>query len=401
MSRQQSLKRKPTARLIPALATAMLALAACNGDTVKSASNSYKIMVIAPLSTGGTEATQPFSEIKVGADAAARVINAAGGLNGRKIEIDACDSQGNPNIAVACSRKAVSKRLPAVVGAFDTVGDYLTPLEAARVPAIAPVAISAENTSKAAYPVLSGLRGFAGSFALLANLGIKDVAFVEHVTNPAGVAPILKVAREVFGLKITEIPVETNVADFSPVAAKASQHEAVVTALFSNQAIPFVQGLHASGYQGKIVGDTITFDSDALRKLGRAAEGMYLTGYFLPPAYTQDPAVKTYADAVKMVTPNAKNDDMAENAYVAVQIFAAAAKGLPKVTASALKAKLDSSRDVNIALLPNIDFTRPSPSAAKVFPTLTRLFVSGVVFDQVKGGVTRPLSLTFHDAFSR
>ena len=48
--------------------------------------------------------------------AAARAINAAGGVNGHPLVVDSCNDQGDPNLSATCARKMVSDHVVATFG---------------------------------------------------------------------------------------------------------------------------------------------------------------------------------------------------------------------------------------------------------------------------------------------
>ena len=67
------------------------------------------------------------------------VLNAAGGINGYKIVLDACDEKGDPNVASDCARKFVSDKDVASVSDLSIFGQKYNPiLLAAGIPRIGP-----------------------------------------------------------------------------------------------------------------------------------------------------------------------------------------------------------------------------------------------------------------------
>src|SRR5258708_32546383 len=59
-----------------------------------------------------------FPEGRPAAQAAVDALNAAGGIHHRKVVLDVCDDQGNPNIAASCAAKMVSSQVTAVLVPF-------------------------------------------------------------------------------------------------------------------------------------------------------------------------------------------------------------------------------------------------------------------------------------------
>jgi ABC-type branched-subunit amino acid transport system substrate-binding protein len=86
------------------------------------------------------------------------VLNAAGGVNGYKVVLDACDEKGDPNVAAACARQFVAEKVVADVGDISIYGAKYNPiLQQAGIPHFGPLAASAaEYTSPNAYPLSGG-----------------------------------------------------------------------------------------------------------------------------------------------------------------------------------------------------------------------------------------------------
>ncbi len=121
------------------LAVSLAACSSQSGGSATSASggsgasasvttgSAIKLMVIADLETP----VQALPQIVTGAQAAANQVNAAGGVNGRKIEILSCNTQGNPNVSASCAREAVSDHVAAVVGLLSITSSSVIPILAA------------------------------------------------------------------------------------------------------------------------------------------------------------------------------------------------------------------------------------------------------------------------------
>jgi ABC-type branched-subunit amino acid transport system substrate-binding protein len=96
-----------------------------------------------------------YPNIQITSQAAQEYINANGGIQGRPLEAEFCDSQGTADGAAACARQAVSDGVTAVVGSFNFSPDAMVEvLEAANIPYFGECcALGAkENTSKNAFP---------------------------------------------------------------------------------------------------------------------------------------------------------------------------------------------------------------------------------------------------------
>lgn len=399
------MKRRYLASAICAIAIAMTT--ACSGDGGATTDvgadgerfdGSYTLMTFGPFSTAGNQGADDYDQIRVGALAAAKKVNAAGGVNGKSIRIESCDTRGDSNRAVSCAQKAVADGLPAVVGTFEGAGEYLAVLEQGKVPAIGAVGLSGEYASTAAFPVYNGLEIYLGLFALMKQQGVHDIGFPfqnDTAGAEAGLAPIVAAGRAL-GLTIETIPVEPDQTDYSPVVARAATHAGIVIGLVDKQGIPFVQSLRQTNYDGAVGG---SMSAEAIETLGDLAEGIYSVNAYLPASYTQHPAVKEYVELMDSVDDKTLLDDAAANAYNSVLIFAKVAEGLADVTGPALLEKLPAA-PIATGLRPPVSFAAPPASVKGAFPDLPRLFDVNVVFEQVKGGVLQPISGNFFDAIS-
>ena len=402
------------ASLVASLCALALTLAACssskhsstNTSTSSSSSSSsapslngsYKIMTFGPFSTAGTQGADTWDQVRVGALAAAKVINDSGGVNGKAIDIEVCDTKGDSNQAVACAQKAVQEHLPATVGMFDGVGDYLPVLKTAGIPAIGVIGIAPEYTSPIAFPVYNGLDIYLGLFALMAQKGVHDIAFPfqDRPGVQTGLTPIIN-AGKALGLSITTIPVEPDVTDYSPVVARSASHQGIIIGLVDNQTIPFVQTLRQTGFKGPVGG---SMSAKAIAALGSNANGLYSVNAYLPATDTSVPAVQTYVSAMNAIDPKARKDDAAANAYNSVMIFAKVVQGMTDVSAANVLARLKTIGPILTGLRPADSFDMPPASAKQRFAAMTQLFDVNVVFEQVENGDLQTINGTFHDSIT-
>ncbi|MCW8384659.1 ABC transporter substrate-binding protein [Streptomyces justiciae] len=387
---------------VSALAGMSLLLSACaesdsdSTDTGSGLDGEYKIMIIGPYSSGGSELGQPLPQNRDAALGAAKEINDAGGVNGKAIKVEVCDSQGNPNKATECANRAVQEKLAAVVGTFDTVGDYLTPLEQAGIPLIAPEAIQHESESPISFPVTGGQQGITGAYSMLKQQGITDIASVS-----ADIAALNSAVTpdKALGVKTTAVRYDPNTTDFSAVVAKAATHKGIVVSGAANKSIAFINALRSAGYDTPVASDTSMIDPEAIKAMGKNAEGIYLSGSYLPGTYTQNAAVAKYADSVHAIDPDAKLTDGSQNAYLSVKLFANVIKGMSDVTSETVMAKLKSSKSVDAGgLIPAVDFSTPDATATSAYPYMKRAYRFSVVYSRVVDGAVKPLTGKFVNA---
>ena len=137
------------------LAGGVLALA----GTAAMAEDSYKIGVSEPLSGAASSLGVPVVE---SVKAAAEVINANGGINGRKIELVIRDDQSKPDIAVQNFRRLSEEGVYAMIGPNQGSNTL-------AVSASAPTPMATEAPSLAGKMSCSGLGGVGMSPRLICN----------------------------------------------------------------------------------------------------------------------------------------------------------------------------------------------------------------------------------------
>ncbi|MFE3599514.1 ABC transporter substrate-binding protein [Streptomyces sp. NPDC059142] len=112
------------------------------------------VMTWAPIGTNATN----LPGMPAMAQAYARWVNAAGGLDGHELRVLTCNERNDSAGAAECARRAVKEKAVAVVGSYSQFGrQFMAPLEAAGIPYIGGYGISEEEfTSFLSYPVNGG-----------------------------------------------------------------------------------------------------------------------------------------------------------------------------------------------------------------------------------------------------
>jgi len=401
------LRRHRPARLASALAGSLvgcLVIAAC-GSSGASATGSgqggdtYKVMVISN-SVAGPKLAEAFPQIADGAKAGALAVNAAGGVNGRKVQIQTCETKGDPNAAVECARQAITEHLPAVVGSFDLVGTYLSVLQSAGIPAIGSWPVAEELTNPIAYPVWGGGTGITAAMIsyLVKQKHAKSIALVLTDTAadsqiPAVVAPIVAANP---GVKVNEVIIPANTVDYSAVVAKALQNQGIALGAEPTDVAAFLKALGQSGQTRPLVASVAAIPESFISQLPDSADGMYGISGFLPASLTSNSAVATFNRYMNAVDPTADKDNFAENAYASVLLFADAVKGLHTVDGSTVTQALQTTGSFNLGLLPPVSFRRSqAPIAA-----LTRFFNPDVMYVQLQNQTWIAPTTQFYNAYT-
>lgn len=338
-------------------------LAACSDASGKAGgSDKVKLMVIASVNTP----LQNYPDVKAGAEAAAKAVNTGGGIAGKKIDLQFCNANSDPNAALACARKAASEKVAAVVGYTDTFSSSALPvLEQAKIPAVGlmPRGNAVELNSAASFPFEGGSAGdsLAAPFGAKAAGAKAIVAVSADVPSAVANAGLVEKASTKAGIKyagIVKIPT-TGVTDYAPYAQqiKALGGDSVMF----NATVGQIQGVMKAS---KALGLKITFMQHAtafgvkeIAATGDIAQGLILVSGF--PAYsdTAKAGIKKYNEDMAA----AGTDDAALkrpgsiNAWLAVYAVKAIAEGTGggkaidgAITSASLVQAMQNAKDVDL-----------------------------------------------------
>lgn len=252
------MKKNVVLKLALAL-VAVLALAGC----AKTESSTIKIGGIYPLSGGvavyGVEARN-------GVQMAVEEINAAGGINGKQIELIAEDDEGNPEKTVNAYKKLTTKDgVRFIVGSLTSgCTQAITSLaQAQKVIVVAPAATMASITDAGNFIFrvcfIDPFQGTVGAKFSSENLGAKNAAILYDVGNDysVGLYENFKIAFEAAGGKIIAAEsYNTGDKDFNAQLTKIKNAKPDVVYLpdyYSTVAL-IAKQLRAQGITAPIVG---------------------------------------------------------------------------------------------------------------------------------------------------
>jgi ABC-type branched-subunit amino acid transport system substrate-binding protein len=396
-------------------AVCAVALSACassgssgsSGTSAGTDPSAYRLMVFGEFSVGpGAQLPTAYSEIATGAEAAAAVINKAGGVNGHKVDITVCDTKGSPNGATSCAYQAVQDKVVAVVGSLDLTGSYMSVLQQAGIPAIGPYAIAQTLVNTYSYPLYGGsATNLAGSVSTLAKQGVKSISIVANQSaGLAALAPLLKPVQQHYpGLTISLDPIASTTVDLAPVVAQANRSDGIVLATNNAAtAVEFLKTEQESGVKKPIAASTTQVDQQLLAQAGSLLQqlNVRVVGAWLPSTDTQNAAVAAFDRAMSAQDPSAAKDDFSMDSYASVELFSKVAGGLSEVTSATVRSALASvtaSAPVNLGLVAPLQFATPSADASN----LPRLFNPDVVIESVQDSKLVPANGKFVNAYSQ
>jgi branched-chain amino acid transport system substrate-binding protein len=298
-----------------------------------------KIAGIVELSgTGATSGTN----FDNGAKLAAKEINAAGGILGRKVDYTSADTQSNPQIAKALSQKAVDDKVYVVMGPVFSGS----------------IIVSMAETRKAEIPNFTGGEAasitqqgnpyvFRTSFTqttampkvarYLANdLKAKSVAIV-WVNNDFGKGGRDTMAKELekAGVKIAaDISTDPGQVDFSGAVLKAKQSNADALFAYTNEeeSARLLRELRKQGYDKPVVGETTLTGQKVIELAGEAANGA--VAHVGLTADAPQPQIKAF-DQKYQAEYKSKGDHNALKGYSAMYMVKVLTEKLGKVDSKA------------------------------------------------------------------
>jgi branched-chain amino acid transport system substrate-binding protein len=265
--------RKTIGRLALAAATAMASVLAV-GQPVP-------IYGLVELSGAGATAGTNFDN---GVKLAVKEINAAGGLNGRKIEYTSSDTQTNPSTAKALAQRAIDDKAYVVMGPVFS-GSILVSMgetRRAEVPNVIggeaaaiteqgnPYVFRCSFTQAAAMPKVARY--------IQESVKAKSVAviYVNNDFGKGGRDAIIK-ALESRGIKISaDISTDPGQIDFSGPVLKVKQSNADALFVYTNEeeSARALRELRKQGYDKPIIGESTLTNEKVIELAGDAANGV-------------------------------------------------------------------------------------------------------------------------------
>jgi ABC-type branched-subunit amino acid transport system substrate-binding protein len=337
------------------------------GSKSSLSGNPIKLMTIL---TDDTAASSPKPEAGGGAMAAAMAINAAGGVDGRPIQIVTCNDQYDPSIASACARQAVSEHVLAVVGSVTDWGSVVDPiLQQGGVPMIGNLPDeAADYSTPVSFPFTSGAAfGYQGDPFLLKTTGATKIGIAAfNDSNSISVASTVEKAIVASGAQYAgQVELSHTATDYTPFVAtlQAKGATGIVCITSGQAAAGLVLAASQLGYKATFA-SVGAYVASVLPTLGSNGDNMYLTEVLPPPnaaSASMFPAIRTFeanmAAANKAgvaATSPSLYDTNSLNAWLAVKVTAELmAKVQGTLSATSLLQEVRSATDVSLfGLLP-------------------------------------------------
>ena len=273
-------------------------------------------------------------QLKLGADAAMKDINAAGGVNGKMVKIEYGDDACDPKQAVAVANAMSAKKVAAVIGHFCS-GSSIPASKVYEEEGIVQISAASTNpdfTEKGGWNVhrVCGRDDQQGAVAgafLAKKYAGKIVALLDDKsTYGKGLADQTAMAMNKAGLKeVMHESVNADEKDYTALVSKLK--DAKIDALYFGgyyKAAGLIQRqMREQGLQAQLIMGDALATLDFWGIAGDAGEGMIFT---FPPDPQNRPENKAIVDAMKASGGNPEGYTL--YAYAAIQAWAQAAKGV-------------------------------------------------------------------------
>jgi ABC-type branched-subunit amino acid transport system substrate-binding protein len=381
-----------------AIAIASVALAACSSGGGSNSPSDGKSSTPAQTFTGevkigltGSTSTvtvlgNPAPELVSAANAAADAINAAGGINGKKLVIDACDDKGNANGGAQCGRQMVADKVVAEVGDQTFFSANLNPpLVAAGISRIGPTALGAtEYTVANNYPLNGGaVVMFQGAVKDAAAHGYKSLYVLYQEaegsgTIPSLIQPVVASTGMVWKGK-TGVPLDAT--DMSPyvTAAMHSGADVVLTTFAPPTTEAIAKTAVQLGAKFKLATLAEALDADVIAAVGKdqpIIQSAMLASPFPPISATQIEGIAQYKKEMDAreksgdIHASAATRSHVLSAWASVHAFAEIAKSITgPIDAASVTAAVKATKD-----LPVMDLMppwTPTNKASAMLPSIS------------------------------
>ena len=332
------------------------------GSTSGGASSGAPVKVMIEGAISGPVYALP--EMVTGAKAGVARINQEGGVNGHQVQLVVCDDQGNPNQDAACGRKAVSEHVVAAVGSlsiYDT--NFMPALAAAKIPYFASTDINPiDHTSPISFPINASATDYTGEGQLLAadGGGCKSAAVL--AVNQPGTTDGIKFIKAAFmkagGTSFKSYLYPATTTNFTSNVATALAGGANCMSMIGGPqaVVGILTAVKKSGSSIPVNTNLATIVQALYAPVNFPAGQLTVNGtYFSPDSGTTSaPLTQFVADmkATGVTGAAGAADNLAENAYQGVLMFAQDAKGVSDITGPNLLAGVSKMTNVDTGLTP-------------------------------------------------
>ena len=300
------MKKLITLLLALAMILSLVACGAKDDGGKDDAADTILVGCYMPM-TGPTAAAglDQLNGVKMAIDA----VNAAGGINGKQIELKAYDDTGTSEGAVKAATRLIEEDGVKIIIGSSTSGNILavsSVTEAAKVTQVGTgtgatwtnigLSYTYRATSNSTLPIST-------MATQIKDFGYKKVALmsVESEFGQSGRDSILAACEKNSIELIADIKFQSNEADFSGAAAKAiaANPEAIIVYGVGYEEAMVTKQLRANGYKGLIFTTEGATDAQMLNTAGAAADGVVFAATYVVPATAEEGATELIRKVLK------------------------------------------------------------------------------------------------------
>lgn len=281
-------------------------------------------------------------------------VNAAGGVNGRKIELVTLDDHGSPPLTVENTKKLLAQQ-PLLL-----FGYYGSAQVAAAYPLMKDIVLFAPMTAAdefrdASHPNVYTLRpGYADEAAAITRhaltLGTKRLAIL-HSTDAESKSALESAQKTVVKLGAVlsgTYPVPTGAVAEAVDNALAGKAESLLVIGDANSAANVIRDVRAKGFHGPIYGFSNTGESLLAEEVGAQGAGVVVARVVPKVENANAPVARELAADAAAAKTDKPNVFMLEG-YIAARVLAETLKRISgEPTRAKLKAALDGLRNVDV-----------------------------------------------------
>ncbi|MDJ0806936.1 MAG: ABC transporter substrate-binding protein [Gammaproteobacteria bacterium] len=287
--------------------------------------------------------------IREGALLAVEEVNAAGGINGRPLQLLISDDQNTPEGIIASDRALLEAGVVAVIGHVTSNSSLIAypEITSKGVLMFTPYTATTE---------LSGLddlffrtsvdtKLYTDAMAkLLANKQVESLVFLMDMSNPSFVTEYVELTQQRFSGRTGQVRIHPDQdMDWASVVAQvqAIGPDAVVLLTEVSMTGIAAQKLRLSGYQGSLIATLWAQTEDLMRYGGNAVEGLSLVTFIDPS--NNHPEYLKFSESMQARLGKQANA-RSTRAFEAITILAEAIRNAPRPSAEEIKRQLLSQR---------------------------------------------------------
>jgi branched-chain amino acid transport system substrate-binding protein len=356
-SSQNSNSSSTSATTTPSTAKADTALLIPPGG--KRAATGAPVKVGMINDEGGTAASWP--EIRIGAQAAFAYATAyLGGIAGRPLQLDVCESKGTSASSAACANQMIADHVVAVLHGIDSdAGATAQTLMNAGIPVIATAPSSSqEELGQLSFSLTGGATAFMAAMAqyMQEQHYTSSVLFAENAPGGAALYTAVAGFTQKLGVRTKVVLVAPGTADLTPQmdAAVAQHADFYWMTGDAGTCLSFLRAYRAAGSPGHfgLIGQcTVPQVLSAVSVAGAIAPG-----YALPLASGHEPEL--YRAVLATYAPGTSPAGTAYVGYtMALGLVRALHEMTGPVTPQTVAAQLRKAKDVPLPTAPGVTFT--------------------------------------------